>query len=817
MMTSCNQRRAASAVLVFLLTAAAPAFGRSTLPLRDTWKFMPSNMLTGVEAIDYDDSSWASVTVPHTWDSVQGVTRYTSSWYRTHFTVHADAAGDRVYLYFEGVFQVADVYVNGQHLGQHRGGYTRFIFDATTVITFDADNVLAVKVSNALCNDCLPDGTPRLFKGYGGIYRNAWCVTTSMYQVATTDFATSGVYITPFNVGSDSANVSIRTLVTNNDRVDRTLTVGSRLVDADENTVLDVQQDVLVPAAATIDVTQSGTVRYPHLWGPGDPYLYTVHTTVRVDGAVTDAVDEHTGFRFYRLTANDFTLNGAPLKLRGVSKHQETEYRANAVSDADLATDWDNLQDLGVNFVRLVHYPHAALEYTLADQRGLLVWAENGQTNGGPPTANGNTINLEMVYQNYNHPSIVFWSAGNESSAVPAVSQYAQVIASADSSRPVVYASNGQTPANVDYIFHNIYPGWYGGSMYNWNTSSFRWISESGAGMVIATQNADYFNGVFRVDAYEPEQYGALNNEVKFQDLFVSNPAHVPAFSNWVFRDFSDNKYKRIINTKGLVTFSNYKKDIYYLYRSFLRPADPVIRIAGPHYFLRSANPAGQGDVKVYSNAPVLTLTVNGVSKGTQTNGSYAHPNGTVINNVFYWSDVLVSGRNDISATDDTGRSDAATLYYKADGQTMPAEDGAKVVNVVSDNLPAFFIGIPLRDQYPFYGDFDGTGDNTFDMVPSELSGAVGWVTTARQSDPTKASNISFDLTADADVYLMFTKQAVTPAWIVESGFTDTMISGQWRNNDIKLVDYQLYKRTFTAGSHVDLGSSAIDFLIIVK
>ncbi len=158
------------------------------------------------------------------------------------------------------------------------------------------------------------------------------------------------------------------------------------------------------------------------------------------------------------------------------------------MTDGELVTDWDNLQDLGVNYVRLVHYPHAELEYTLADQRGVLVWAEDGHTNDGPPTANGDEINREMVYQNYNHPSIIFWSAGNEAPGEAATSQYAAVLRASDPSRPVVYASNGQGPSNVDFIFENIYPGWYVGSMYDWNTASNPWIAESGAGMVITTR-----------------------------------------------------------------------------------------------------------------------------------------------------------------------------------------------------------------------------------------------------------------------------------------------------------------------------------------
>ena len=796
---------------------APPTSGRTKTQLSDRWKFIASNTLTGAEAVGYDDSSWSSVSVPHTWDTVTGVTRYTNSWYRTHFTIPDTSAGNSVYIYFEGVFQIADVYLNGQSLGQHRGGYTRFIFDATNAAIFGGDNVLAVKVSNDSCSDCLPDGTPRLFKGYGGIYRKAWYLTTSPYHVATTDYASSGVYITPSNVGSDSADISVRTLLRNDDSVDKTFTVTNLLTDADESAILTFQQDVLVPAGSTVAATQEGTVATRRLWSPFDPYLYNVHTSVSVDGAVTDTVDEHTGFRYYQLTANDFILNGSSFKLRGVSKHQETEYNASAASDAELIADWDTLQDLGANYVRLVHYPHAELEYTLADQRGFLVWAENGQTNGGPPTSNGDNINRELVYQNYNHPSIIFWSSGNESSGVAAVSQYAAVLKASDPSRPVTYASNGQNPSNVDFIFHNIYPGWYGGSMYDWISTGDHWISESGAGMVVPTQNANYFNTTFHVDSYEPEQYGAMVNEVKFQDMFVSNPSHVPAFSNWQFRDISDNKYKGIINTKGLLTFSAYKKDIYYLYQSFLRPDQPVVRIVGPHYFLRNSNPNGTGDIKVYSNAAALTLTVNGVSQGTQVNGSYMHPNALVINNVFYWSDVLQLGRNDVMAADASGNADITTAYYKGAGQFMPNEDGAKVINVTSSNIPAFFINTPVYDQRPFYRDFDGSGDNAFYVIPAELSGAVGWIATKRQSDSSKTSNVSFDLTADADVYLMFTSQTTTPQWIIDNGFSDTGVTGRWRDNNIKLVDYQLFKASFSAGTHVALGSSPIDFLILVK
>jgi beta-galactosidase len=793
-----------------------PITDRAKVQLNGTWKFIASDTLNGAQAKTYPDSSWASVSIPHTWDSVTSVTKHSNSWYRTHFTVPTADAGKRIHVYFEGAFQVANVYVNGQYLGQHRGGYTRFVFDATNAITFGGDNVLAVKVSSADCGDCLPNGNTRLFKGYGGLYRKVWIVKTNKYHVATSDYASSGVYITPSNVSATTASVSIKTLVTNHDTVGKTFTVKNFLTDASENNILSLQKNVVVAPNTTVAVTQSGTLNNPKLWSRSAPYLYNVHANVWIDGAIKDSVNERTGFRYYRLTSSDFTLNGVSTRLRGVGKHQETEYRASAVTDAELIQDWDNLQDLGVNFVRLAHYPHAELEYDEADKRGIMVWVENGHTNGGSPTANGDYINREMVYQNYNHPSIIFWSAGNEAGQT-AASQYAGVIQAADSSRPVVYASNGQTPSNVDFIFRNTYSGWYGGSMYDFLRMSDHWISETGAGMVVGTHTANAFAMNHTVNVYEPEEYGALVNEVRFHDLF-NNATHVPAFSGWVFREFAiGDKYKGLINTKGLLTFSNYKKDVYYHYKSFLRTS-PVIHVVGSHYFLRSANTSGQGDVKVYSNAPTVQLKINGVTKGAKTDGGYSHPNGTVINNVFYWKNVLSLGKNVISATDGAGNSDATTVYYKGTGSTMPDERATKVINLTSTNpsSPAYFINKAIADQRPFYWDFDGTGDNTFDVVPSVVAGA-SWIATKRQSDPAKTTGLAFDLRAAASVYVMATKQSRTPAWITSAGFTDTGVTGRWRDNNLKLVSYKLYKKAFASGAHVSLGSSAIDYVVLIK
>jgi beta-galactosidase len=787
---------------------------RSKVALAGGWKFIASDSLAGAEATTFNDSAWSSVSVPHTWDTVLGVTTHTNSWYRTHFTVNPADPLDRVYVYFEGVFQIADVYVNGQHLGQHRGGFTRFIFDATAAVKIGGDNVLALKVSNSTCSDCLPDGTPRLYKGYGGIYRAAWLMTTNKYHLATTDYASSGIYVSASNVSSASASVSERILVTNNTAADQTLTVKSMIADALGTAVLTTQSDVLVKAGTTATTTHTGTVSQPTLWKPGNPNLYTVQVTVSAGGVLVDSVTEHIGFRTYKLSTTDFTLNGVSTRLRGVAKHQETEYHASAVSADELTADWDNLVDLGVNYVRLVHYPHAQLEYDLADQRGIMVWSENGHTNSAAETANGDNINREMVYQNWNHPSIIFWSAGNEASGVAATGAYASVLRAADPSRPIVYASDGQNPANIDFIFHNTYAGWYSGTMYDFLTAPDHWVSESGAGMVIAAHAPNAFAVTPVVNSYEPEEYGALVDEIRFDDMF-RNPSHVPAFSEWVFRDISDTKYKGLLNSKGLLTFAGYKKDVYYHYKSLLQ-SKPVVHLVGRNYFVRSPDAAGQAAVKVYSNAASLTLTINGSTVGTLANNQYTHPNGTPVKDVFYWTNALRVGKNVVTVDDGQGNTDSMTVYFLGTGTTLPSDPGAKIANLTSSNGPAYFVDAPVWDQRPFTLNFDGTGDNAFDVVPAAVVGA-SWIATKRQSDSTKLTNLAFDVASSADLFIVFTSQSSVPAWITAAGFTDTGVTGRWRDNTPKLVNYALYKRSVAAGDHVTLQPTAIDYVVLVK
>lgn len=808
----------AAALLCAAICGCVPASARQEVPLTQ-WKFAPSPGQTGPEQTT-DDSGWQSVSVPHTWNSKTETQTHRAAWYRTHFAVtHADTRKE-IFVCFDGAGTIADVYVNGIYLGTHRGAYTRFLFDATRAVRVGSDNVLAVRCDTDPQDtaDCLPRGDGyQLYHVPGGLYRRAFLLQTAPVHIDPTDCAASGVFLTPSAVSAESAALGIKTLVRNDGPSPATITVTSRVSGADGKLVAVTSGQITLPPQTRGTVTRQASETRPHLWSPADPYLYTVATTTSISGTVTDTVTERTGFRFFQMTPSGFFLNGVSTPLRGVAKHQETEEHGSAVTDADLRRDWDDLQDLGVNFVRLAHYPHAKLEYALADERGIVVWAENGHSNPAPPTETGRQITREMVRQNYNHPSICFWSIGNEAvlnmDDIGTLEDYAGVARAEDPSRLITYASSTAFCRGyaLDFVAVNRYNGWYGGTIAGFDAQAayYHDISETGAGGVISVHSAARLP-THSVNKYEPEEYQQEFAEARCETVFRTLSDQIPLFTWWTFRDFSDPRYKGV-NSKGMETFGGFKKDIWYLYQSFLKPQARTVHLCGRSWFLRRALPPQTYSVKAYSNAPSLTLTVNGAGIGTRANGAYVLPNGTGSDHVFAWDNALSPGRNVVTVSDGAGHSDTAVIYAEH------GEENGLVRNLQSSNPgnPADFIAVPISAEQPFYDNFDGAGDNTFRDIPALLEGA-DWITFSRPSAAAAQATLSFTLAPSreqTDVFLMLTA-APGPA---PSGWTDTGVTGTWRDNALNLVPYALYRRTFAAGEAVSIPPLATDYVVLLK
>ncbi len=817
------------------------------------WQFIgagESATLPEIGSPAFDQAAWGDVTVPHNFQSRSAYDTLTKGWYRRQVTIGPSAKGREIYLVFEGAASIADVYVNGQHLGRHRGGYTRFVFDATKALHPGSDNQLAVLVDNSPKNttDCLPVCSLGLYKVWGGLYRNVWLVTTAPVHIDPTDDGAPGVYLTPQNVSADSAQLNIKALVRNTSAADAKAEIRVTILDPDGAKVATVTAPASVAAGQRATVELTAPIPHPQLWSAHQGRVYHVQTDVYVNGQLVDQVTEPTGFRWLTFDWKEghVTLNGKGIILYGANLHQEIETKGSAVSPDDLKANFETIKDLGINFLRLPHYPHAVLEYDLCDQDGILCWAEDGNSDvkdiAGPTSAQ---IATEMVKQNYNHPAIVLWSVGNEAATAPA-DQCVPIVKALDPSRPVVVANMKSNLAEVRAA--NSYPGWYGGEMWTFQPKDF--FSEIGAGGVV-TVHCDYNQCDWKVDTYEPEEYQQLVAESHFQKAFLGDNSRLGLFCWWTLREFSDHKYRKPvgINSKGLLTYAGDKKDAYYLYRCFLRPEEPTLWITSKRYFLRQG--AVDNGIKVYSTAPKVALTLNGEKVSTLDNGQYVIPDGpwahhqakkktptngapdtgavtapepprppVKVDHAFYWPVALHTGKNVVTASDDQGHSDTATIYFYGD-KGLPELPGARlpISDLTSSNAknPAHYMDMPVQAQWPIYYDLDSTADNSWNTIPPDVEGAA-WIALRRVTKPDQATDLSFTVTKPAKIYVMATKMDAPPAFASGGQFKEVSPSTcLWRDNALLLVPAQIFVHEAVAGEKISLPLGDRDAIVLIK
>ena len=384
-------------------------------------------MSAGASATAFNDSAWSSVTLPHTWNALDGEDGGSNyyrgvGWYRQHITVPADATGRRVYLQFDAANIVTDVYVNGTSVGEHRGGFAAFRFDITPSV-HAGDNVVAVKVSNASVNDVGPLTADFTF--FGGIYRDVHLVILDPLHIDAKDFGSSGVYLTPTNVTAASSGLTARVRVANDGPSSTTAAVSVAINDASAATVATLTTSATVAAGATVDVTMTTTIAGPHLWnGRVDPYVYTAGVTVSRAGVVSDTDTETFGFRFFNVDPSaGVSLDGAYLDLHGPNRHQDRLDKGWAIGHAEHDQDMALITEMGSTAIRTAHYQQAQYFYSLCDTNGVVAWVEiplvNNVTASTAFSNNAQQQLTEMIRQNYNHPAILFWSLSNELSPSP--------------------------------------------------------------------------------------------------------------------------------------------------------------------------------------------------------------------------------------------------------------------------------------------------------------------------------------------------------------------------------------------------------------
>jgi beta-galactosidase len=646
-------------------TYSPPSTNRIDTLIDTGWKFFKGDV-SGAQASSFDDGAWSGVNLPHTWNNIDGEnggTYYRGiSWYRLHYMVPASAAGRKLYLQFDGASLVADVYVNGTYLGEHQGGFASFRFDATAALTVGATNVIAVKVNNASSTNIPPYNGD--FTVFGGLYRDAHLVITDNVHMRMGDYGSSGLFVRQTNVSAASASLTITAEAWNDNGTAQNVTLTTMVVDATSTVVKTLSSTQSIAANAGSTFVQNTTLLNPHLWdGQADPYLYCVYAQVQVGTSVKDVVCAPLGIRSYYIDPNNgFFLNGHYLDLHGVNVHQDRIDQGWALSAANHDQDFRLMTQMGVNLIRTSHYQHAQRLYDNADANGVIVWSEqpiiNGILNTTAFTQSAEQQLTEMIRQNYNHPSIIFWSianeVGNDTNTNTLLQTLNDVAHTQDPDRLTTLASNS-TPGNAeskhtDTVGYNRYNGWYGGS-YNdiggiltsthqsFPTMSFA-LSEFGAGASV-NQHQDPPTQPVTSSNFHPEEWQALFHEAYWQAL--ETRPYVWGKFVWVMFDLAsatrnegDHPGR---NDKGMVTYDRkICKDAYYWYKANWTSA-PFVYITDRRFVNRTLSTA---NIKIYANTGAVTLTVNGVSLGAKTSS----------NHIFLWPNVALSaGNNTVEAT----------------------------------------------------------------------------------------------------------------------------------------------------------------------
>jgi beta-galactosidase len=417
-------------MLVCMFAKAEEISASRSLNLNPVWKFTLGEDHQA-KAVDpaFDDTSWQTVSVPHTLkevtlhldnvmnDNTQKTFHRYVGWYRKHLQVKRVDLEKKYFLHFEGVMQTTELWVNGKPVGKYEvSGFDSFHFDITEALK-DGDNLITVKVDNRLNENTPPDSKPMDFILFGGLYRDVNLITTSrVYVNFPWEARDAGIRITTPEVSEESSSVVVDTTVKNATDAPANCRVLTEILDKDGKLVATIisGQAIEKNGASTFKQTLP-KIQNAKLWSPDSPYLYTAATTVSVGNEVMDRLETRFGIRTFKFTPDEgFFLNGKHLKLVGSNRHQTWPYVGNAVPNSMHRKDAEIIKAVGMNWVRLSHYPHDPAFLDACDELGLLA-LEEGPTWMKPGNEtwlkNLDTSFRSMIRRDRNHPSIIVWNA----------------------------------------------------------------------------------------------------------------------------------------------------------------------------------------------------------------------------------------------------------------------------------------------------------------------------------------------------------------------------------------------------------------------
>ncbi|MFL9484887.1 sugar-binding domain-containing protein [Chitinophagaceae bacterium LWZ2-11] len=613
--------------------------GRRTIPINEGWQFKKADSRRDVAITE---KKWKQVNVPHTWNSkdIQSGNGFYAGEASYKKEIFADSSwkNKRVFIRFEGVGQVAQVYINDKLIGKHKGSYAAFAFDLSYALDYGKKNTLIVKVSNQESGDVIPINNA-LFPIYGGIYRPVSLIITDKVNIAVTDYASPGIYIRQKNVSAKSADIEVTAKIENKSTAFQSLQLATSIYDVTGKLVKQSIQPIRVSTQGMQLFTQHIVIDNPHLWnGKKDAYLYKVVTAVKDGDTVRDEVIQPLGVRKFEIkTGKGFYLNDEPYRLYGVCRHQDMLDCGNALPNEQHAADLEDIKEIGATSIRFAHYQQAEYLYSKCDSMGFVIWAEIPFVNdvSGNEADNAKQQLTELIRQNFNHPSIYVWGLHNEvycdtpgDYTAVLTQQLNDLAKTEDPDRYTVSVSgygemNRPANLNADIQGMNRYYGWYEGrigDIAQWVEGLEKkypdykvMLSEYGVEANI-NQHDETASSRDKGNAggqFWPEEYQTKFHEIQW-GVLEKHP-YLTASYVWNMFDFAvppaNGGGVPARNMKGLITYDRkIKKDAFYWYKANWNP-EPMVYITGRRLTQRTQL---KTSIAVYSNLDKTTLYVNG-------------------------------------------------------------------------------------------------------------------------------------------------------------------------------------------------------------
>ncbi|MBB3696644.1 DUF4982 domain-containing protein [Flammeovirga yaeyamensis] len=632
-----------------------------------SWQFIKDDEISDVNDFLSKLNKSENIDLPHTWndkdviDEHQGYYRG-AGWYTKTVKIPSSYQSKELFLFFEGVNTVAEVYINSKLAGTHVGGYTRFVVPISEWIQFDENKLqttfqVVVKADNSF-DEMIPTLTAD-FTFFGGIYRDVNLVVKDKVHFNFEDDASNACFITTPLVSASEGKVHLKARIKNSATDKRKLKLVSKIYDPKHQLILEkkskLQLDHKENRVVDIDFE---TIAQPLLWSPDHPHLYTVVCEIW-DAKSNTKLDEVTnplGFRWFKFdTDKGFFLNGKPLKLIGTNRHQDFKGIGNALPDYLHYKDIQMIKEMGSNFLRISHYPQDQSILEACDRLGILTTVEtpviNTVTEDEQFDKNCMSAQLEMIRQNYNHPSLIVWAYMNEILLKPKYKkepkrykQYTDYVLQLAKKLEAItreedpyrytmipnhsgldtYKNAGLTEVPM-IVGWNIYDGWYGRSYDALEDKLTKFHDTVKKPLIITEYGAGADPRLHSLDPsrFDFSQEYATAYHQHYIKVIKKLP-YVAGANVWNYADFSSEQRVdavQSINNKGLVGINRTPKDVYYFYQASLLEL-PFLALSTKSWKRRTCiedeNNKGIATlpVQVFSNQSDIELYINGKSIG---------------------------------------------------------------------------------------------------------------------------------------------------------------------------------------------------------